>query len=349
MKKMIKAKPFLIVLLVVTIGGVYLAYQTYRKHELTQFVMWSPRYNMVDYEFIHDNKAVAIQWDNEAELKEAEEAKKLDSRIDVTRSMRSNGERYIVRQSYKLKSAPYKYWTLEENAVPFLNSNTPERGEYWLLDVYDTKDGKIKQTTYDVFKMVREYNKDYIPGRIPYFNQFLRTEQGKIYLPISMVVSRKPKLKVESGLIDLEAGKIIASTPSGKTAKDFYDKEKTSYEPKFEDVTNLRDKLSNEKFVFALSNIAFKEAVGKKQYLSLVREYPKVFDILSKGRTSALYFLGKEDVPLKISFLKLMLPEGTNIFKDVTIPATSSKDGQEHVVQTEEEFLQYYQANPEDE
>ena len=103
------------------------------------------------------------EWDNDAELKDAEEAKKYDSRVNVERMTRVNGERYIIQQSYKLKSATKKYWILEEDAVPYLKSNIPEQGEYWLLDVYDTKDGTIKQKTYDVFQMVREYNKDYIP------------------------------------------------------------------------------------------------------------------------------------------------------------------------------------------
>lgn len=48
---------------------------------------------------------------------------------------------------------------------------------------------------------------------------------------------------------------------------------------------------------------------------------------------------------LKISFLKLVVPKDTNIFKNLTIPATSSKDGKEHIVQSEEEFLEYYQSN----
>jgi len=59
-------------------------------------------------------------------------------------------------------------------------------------------------------------------------------------------------------------------------------------------------------------------------------------------------FLGKEDVRLKISFLKLVVPKDTNIFKNLTIPATSSKDGKEHIVQSEEEFLEYYQENLEE-
>lgn len=45
--------------------------------------------------------------------------------------------------------------------------------------------------------------------------------------------------------------------------------------------------------------------------------------------------------------IKLVFPEGTNIFKDITIPAASSKDGQAHLVQSEEEFLQYYKSSAE--
>ena len=78
-------------------------------------------------------------------------------------------------------------------------------------------------------------------------------------------------------------------------------------------------------------------------------KYPKIFNILNKGLLSELYFLGKEDVRFEISFLKLVLPEGTNIFKDITIPAASSKDGQEHLVQSEDEFLQYYKSSTEEE
>ena len=74
-----------------------------------------------------------------------------------------------------------------------------------------------------------------------------------------------------------------------------------------------------------------------------------MFDILSKGLLSELYFLGKEYVRFEISLLKLVLPEGTNIFKDITIPAASSKDGQEYLVQSEEEFLQYYKSSTEEE
>ncbi|QQL00113.1 hypothetical protein JDY60_07775 [Streptococcus oralis] len=349
MKIIMKSKFVQVMFLALTVIGLYFAYQAYRRNELTQFVMWSPRAKIASYEFMDDNKAVAVDWDNDAELKDAKEAKKYDNRIKVEVNTVTNGERFIVRQSYKLKSATYKYWILEEDAVPYLKSNIPEQGEYWLLDVYDTKDGTIKQKTYDVFQMVREYNKDYIPRRFRGYKFYLYTEQGKTYLPISMDTGQQPEMKMETGLIDIEDGKIVATTPSGKTSKDLYNDKKGSYKPKLDDILISNHKFSNEKFAFVLSNFGFKEPVEKSQYLSLSSKYPKVFDILSKGLLSELYFLGKEDVHFEISLLKLVLPEGTNIFEDITIPAASSKDGQEHLVQSEEEFLQYYKSSTEEE
>ena len=351
MKKIMKSKLVQVLLFALTVIGFYFAYQAYRRNELTQFVMWSPRAKIASYEFMDDNKAVAIDWDRESELKEAEEAKKYDNRIKVELSTATNGERFIVRQSYKLKSATYKYWILEEDAVPYLKSNIPEQGEYWLLDVYDTKDGTIKQKTYDVFQMVREYNKDYIPIGVAESSKLLQSENEKDYLPIKMAVNSEPSAKTFIGIIDLTSGKILSETPSGKSGEEFYDVFKNTIKNRdyFEDIINQNDRLSNQNFTFDSSKFSFKELVENSQYPSLTSQYPKVFDILSKGVLSELDFLGEEDVRFKISLLKLVLPEGTNIFKDITIPAASSKDGQEHLVQSEEEFLQYYKSSTEEE
>ena len=246
-----------------------------------------------------------------------------------------------------MKSAAYKYWLSENDKVPYLKSNIPEKGEYWLLDVYDTKDNTIKQKTYDVFKMVREYNRNYVPINVADSPKLLQSEEGKTYLPIKMAVNSKPNSKTFIGIIDIETGKIISKTSSGKTGKDFYDVNQKAWQNKegFEDILDQNDKLSNKHFNFVWSAFWFTKKV---QADSLASKYPKVYDILSKGSLSELYFLGKEDVRLKISFLKLVVPKDTNIFKNLTIPATSSKDGKEHIVQSEEEFLEYYQENLEE-
>ena len=43
MKKLMKSKLVQVLFLVIAITGGVLSYKAYRKHELTQFVMWSPR------------------------------------------------------------------------------------------------------------------------------------------------------------------------------------------------------------------------------------------------------------------------------------------------------------------
>ena len=85
--------------------------------------------------------------------------------------------------------------------MPYLKSNIPEQGEYWLLDVYDTKDGTIKQKTYDVFQMVREYNKDYIPRRVRSVNYFLYTEQGKLTYQLVWLLANSQNQKLKLGLL----------------------------------------------------------------------------------------------------------------------------------------------------
>lgn len=53
----------------------------------------------------------------------------------------------------------------------------------------------------------------------------------------------------------------------------------------------------------------------------------------------------KNRLETTLNVVKLAFPSGTNIFKDIRIPAENSTDSKEHVVQSEEEFLEYYQSN----
>ena len=39
---------------------------------------------------------------------------------------------------------------------------------------------------------------------------------------------------------------------------------------------------------------------------------------------------------------QLLYKEGTNLFENVKIPAENSVDGQEHIVNSQEEFIKYY-------
>lgn len=172
MKKVLKSFKFYILLFfLLLIGGLILKDELH-KREVTQFISWKPRPKLVASQFIGDGKAVAIQWENKKELDEALEAYNYDREISVVSSTYgSHRGNYIAQVSYKLKtnvtpSRLYrKYKTLGGSRVDSIinRSNKPEKGEYWLIDIYDIADNKIKKKTFDMFKIVRELNKEYIP------------------------------------------------------------------------------------------------------------------------------------------------------------------------------------------
>lgn len=49
-----------------------------------------------------------------------------------------------------------------------------------------------------------------------------------------------------------------------------------------------------------------------------------------------------EEVQRQISVLELFLPRNVNLYQNTVIPATLTIDGQEHIVDSKEEFDKYY-------
>ena len=157
MKKVFKSIKFWIFVLLVTLAGGWFIQYEIHKRDISQFVTWKPRPNIVDSQFIAGGKAVAIQWDNKEEVDEALEAYSYNSKVKVEWFINGgNSERYIAQESYKLKSDPRLYFQyyIRGNQVPYLTTNKAQKGEYWLIDVYDTKDKRLVKKTYDVFKIV---------------------------------------------------------------------------------------------------------------------------------------------------------------------------------------------------
>ena len=74
-------------------------------------------------------------------------------------------------------------------------------------------------------------------------------------------------------------------------------------------------------------------------------KYPKTRKLLLNNiDNNFIYVLNsKNRLETTLNVIKLAFPDGTNIFKDITIPAENSTDNKEHLIQSEEEFLQYYQ------
>ena len=373
MPKLFKSTMFLFTLFVVMMGSISSIKEQLRERELRQYVQWKPRPVIKDYEFINNGKALVIEWDDgdERELIEEVNNGKPKFAYQLSTPNGASGERYIMQESYKLKASSDKFsaYRIAPDSAPYLSYNEPKEGEYWLIDVYDTNDRNLKPKTYDVFKMVRDYNKKYIPLDIS--EEIYETEDNEAYFLITMLAPKESKVviengvmkvvtegfnetseyPVEEGLIDAKTGKISKKSSSGKSVEEVITESKQRFENRHPFVfmlgTGLFGPRANHLSSRGLQlrfNQSFRET--EKNIIPLASAYPKVYQMMKNQYRSTLYFLGEEDVEFRLSFLELLYSSYDSFVKNVTLPADFSIDGQEHLVQNKEEFLRYFKSQP---
>jgi len=379
MKKVFKSIKFWIFVLLVTLaGGWFIRYEIH-KRDISQFVTWKPRPHIVDSQFIAGGKAVAIQWDNKKEVDEALEANSYNPKVKVEWFINGgNSERYIAQESYKLKSDPrlYLQYYIRGNQVPYLTTNKAQKGEYWLIDVYDTKDKRLVKKTYDVFKIVRDMDKNYIPLSVKVSSMLLDTYDGETYIPIDILVDKKDKYIVEPGniyvqteyqsrigLMNVKDGKFAWKTSSRKG----YEQVQKENRESDKDLHPFEYNFERGQLQLQHSRLLFTDRSNETKDIPLKTLYPKVYSILSKGNNPTtlkwdekptkgenayLYFLGPEDLNFDISFLELLykVPEQRSggwddVLRYHKIPAEFSKDGQEHLANNKKEFFQYFKKD----
>ena len=373
MPKLFKSKIFLFTLFVVMIGSISSIKEQLRERELRQYVQWKPRPVIKDYEFIHNGEALVIEWDDvdERELIEEVNNGKPKFAYQLNTHDGASGERYIMQESYKLKASSDKFsrYRTAPGSAPYLSYNEPKEGEYWLIDVYDTNDRKLKPKTYDVFKMVRDYNKKYIPLDIS--EEIYETEDNEAYFLITMLAPKESNVVIENGamkvvtegfnetsqypvelrLIDAKTGKISRKSSSGKSVEEVKTESKQRFENRhpfaFMLGTGLFGPRANHLSSRGLQlrfNQSFRET--EKNIIPLASAYPKVYQMMKNQYRSTLYFLGEEDVEFQLSFLELLHDSYGSFVKNFTLPADFSIDEQEHLVQNKEEFLRYFKSQP---
>lgn len=373
MPKLFKSKIFLFTLFVVMIGSISSIKEQLRERELRQYVQWKPRPVIKDYEFIHNGEALVIEWDDvdERELIEEVNNGKPKFAYQLNTPNGASGERYIMQESYKLKASSDKFlaYRIAPDSAPYLSYNEPKEGEYWLIDVYDTHDRNLKPKTYDVFKMVRDYNKKYIPLDIS--GEIYETEDNEAYFIITMLAPKESNVVIENGamkvvtegfnetsqypvelgLIDAKTGKISKKSSSGKSVEEVKTESKQRFENRhpfaFMLGTGLFGPRANHLSSRGLQlrfNQSFRET--EKNIIPLASAYPKVYQMMKNQYRSTLYFLGEEDVEFQLSFLELLHDSYGSFVKNFTLPADFSIDEQEHLVQNKEEFLRYFKSQP---
>ena len=295
-----------------------IAYKGYVAYFVEPYSQIYLKQKISKYEFLEDGKAIVVKWDNPIDHWLTTSTK------EVFQGTRLIGEKKIVQEYKKLKYI---------NPV----SSNPQGQEYWGITVYDTQNQKLTSKDYNVFKLVREYNKNFVPIRL---GNVIYTSSGETLLDIYIqkLESSDPLLQKS---INLDTGKLV---DSGKE-QDSNKEQKNSFKISRQLSLLLPDSHYHiaDRTILNLSKSNYHFPSDAKMWTT----YPKAAEILSE-KESMIGILGKEsDLEEYLPIIKLFAKEGKNLFSDVTIPAEYSVDGKEHVVNSQEEFYRYYKRSEE--
>lgn len=306
--KFSKKAVFIVMMVGVLLLTPYLAYKYYVNKYVDPYSTFLFKRKIVDYKYIEDGKALAIKWD-------------YDNPLDY----------WIASQS------TYVYWVspvVSQNkivqeykrlAISSMYRNEPIDDEYWKITVYDIKTKGFPSKDYDVFKMTRDYDSDYIPTGI---TSVIYTSDGRELLDIHLKNAKDGSLVDKS--IDLDEGKIVEL---GK-GRDYEQYAKaTSFSSLLPESENY--------FMYNWKIGILKE--GKLDKDALIRQkYPEAAKLLEDNNGSIVVLADKPSIENNMPIYQLLYKEGTNLFENVKIPAENSVDGQEHIVNSQEEFIKYY-------
>ena len=314
-EKLPKRVKKLLFALVVLIGIPFIAYRAYIAYFVEPYSQIYLKQKISKYEFLEGGKAIVVKWDYDNPI----DHWLTTSNKEVFQGTRLIGEKKIVQEYKKLKYI---------NPV----SSNPQGQEYWGITVYDTQNQKLISKDYNVFKLVREYNKNFVPIRL---GNVIYTSSGETLLDIYIqkLESSEPVLQKS---INLDTRKLV---DSGKE-QDSNKEQKNSF--KISRQLNLLRPDSHyhiaDRTILNLSKSNYHFPSDAKMWTM----YPKAAEIFSE-KESMIGILGNEsDLEEYLPILKLFAKEGKNLFSDVKIPAEYSVDGKEHVVNSQEEFYRNY-------
>lgn len=306
--KFSKKAVFIVMMVGVLLLTPYLAYKYYVNKYVDPYSTFLFKRKIVDYKYIEDGKALAIKWD-------------YDNPLDY----------WIASQS------TYVYWVspvVSQNkivqeykrlAISSMYRNEPIDDEYWKITVYDIKTKGFPSKDYDVFKMTRDYDSDYIPTGI---TSVIYTSDGRELLDIHLKNAKDGSLVDKS--IDLDEGKIVEL---GK-GRDY---------EQYATATSFYNLLPDSEDYFMFNWEFGVSKGGKLAKDALIRQkYPEAAKLLEDNNGSIVVLADKPSIENNMPIYQLLYKEGTNLFENVKIPAENSVDGQEHIVNSQEEFIKYY-------
>ena len=287
---------------------------------------YTGKWEIDSYEFLEDGRGVAVHWKS---LNPEEDRLFAKYNPEVAENFLgvhgASNQRYIVRDYFH---------NFTHRRIQKLPKEDPD--VYYAMSIYRIGDRKLEGSQLDIYKLVEDYNPDYIPEK----TGGIIEKDGKDYISIQ-VYKRGWKLSQESHLwLNLETKQI-----------DWEDTKIQQY-PKTPsvDLGSLKEKLIEMTILqtyydsLRQNQLSFHQDVLKGSVLETVA--PKVYQLLSEQDSQFFLLIDSKydydkvygDVPQFLDLYQLFVPANTNLYEGLMIPAELSKDDQEHSINTKEEF-----------
>lgn len=313
---MTKKKMMLALLVLLSlIGGIWLYIRFSTESYYKQFQDYSGKAKIDDYEMIADGAGIITHW------------KSTDPKED--RLMREYGSYYYF-DPVRVGSKHILHMNVKFRENFYYRTTPPEKDEYWTVSVYMVNGERLKEEKeIDLFKVVEQFDPDYIPTELGSVYSWNGRELVSLQIRSTKDNSVRKMMYLNLDTRKLERNETLENDHQRKPIPDFnvpIDREKSS----IEELNFFKNWFSIDPK--DLSKTQFKKS--SKAYQLLKQKDTKV--IVIKPQNSA------DQYARSIAVFELFMKKGVNLYRDATIPAELSKDGQVHTTQTKEELDQYY-------
>ena len=313
---MTKKKMMLALLVLLSlIGGIWLYIRFSTESYYKQFQDYSGKAKIDDYEMIADGAGIITHW------------KSTDPKED--RLMREYGSYYYF-DPVRVGSKHILHMNVKFRENFYYRTTPPEKDEYWTVSVYKVNGERLKEDKeIDLFKVVEQFDPDYIPTELGSVYSWNGRELVSLQIRSTKDNSVRKMMYLNLDTRKLERNETLENDHQRKPIPDFnvpIDREKSS----IEELNFFKNWFSIDPK--DLSKTQFKKS--SKAYQLLKQKDTKV--IVIKPQNSA------DQYARSIAVFELFMKKGVNLYRDATIPAELSKDGQVHTTQTKEELDQYY-------
>ena len=297
------------------LGAVLFFFHTYNKKYYSQFGQYNGKAKIDDYEMIADGAGLIANWKSTTP-----EEDRLIKKYGSYRNFNQirAGKYHILRSNMKLKDNPYYY------------KERPSKDEYWTLSVYSIEGKKLKEEKeIDLYKIVENFDSNWIPSELGAIYRLNGSELVELYIRSLKEPYVRKKMFLNLDTHKLEQHDQIAINNKRKPSVQF----KIVLDP---DSSGLKDIfLDDGSFFFDPKNLS------KTQF----KKSSKAYQLLEQKDTKVMILNPKNSADRysrAMSVYELFMKKGVNLYRDATIPAELSIDGQEHTIQTKEEFDQIY-------